>query len=249
LPKKVQNKVEYGFDKKLHFHYLMINGVKQPLTGCTTVLNIVSKPALIQWSANMTAEYVIDNFEEGCDLEALCKEAKTAHRKRKENAGDYGNMVHDIISGIIEVAIRNDGYINPLTESKEKSIQNFIEWAVDNKVEFLETEKNIWSEKYFLGGIVDFVCRIDGQIFIGDIKTAKSGIYAENLWQCSGYDIMANDMGLSWAKDIKGYVILNLKESGEFLEKRSSSTEEHKKAFMACLEIYRQKEKTTNQII
>jgi len=241
---------KYRFNKERHLHQILVNGEYKNLTGCTTVLGIVAKPALIQWSANMTAQYVLDNYTETDErsIEQICKEAKVAHRKRKESAGEYGNMVHDTISEIIQDVIeKEEGFIRS-GKNPNKSIQNFLDWAIENKVKFLATEMNIYSERLFVGGIVDFVCEINGQVFVGDIKTAKSGIYPENFWQCAGYDIMMKDMKLSWANDIKGYVILNLKESGQFLEERSVSNGENTEAFLACLAIYRIKERIKKKL-
>ena len=58
---------------------------------------------------------------------------------------------------------------------------------------------------------------------------------------------MLKDMGLY--PKIKGYLILNLKESGEVLEKRSISNADSIKAFKACLDIYRVREKIKSQVI
>lgn len=239
---------KYRFNKERHLHQILVNGEYQNLTGCTTILGIVAKPALIQWSANMAVKYVKEHFVDYETLDDVLSEAKVAHRKRKESAGDYGNMVHDTVSEIIQDVIeKEEGFIRS-GKNPNKSIQNFLDWAINNKVKFLATEQNIYSERLFIGGIVDFVCEIDGQIFVGDIKTAKSGIYPENFWQCAGYDIMMKDMKLSWAEDVKGYVILNLKESGQFLEKRSVSNGENTEAFLACLAIYRIKERIKKKL-
>lgn len=255
----------YRFNKEKHLHQLEANGEWKNLTGCTTILGILAKPALIPWASKMCAES-IDQKVKGIMIEdekitpakawkkleenweAWIEEARKAHAQRKKDAGDYGTKTHDTISVMIKEAIeKNDGYLADINQvNDEVSIKNFIEWAVKNKVKFLETEKNIYSEFLFIGGIVDFVCEIDGQIWIGDVKTAKSGIYAENFWQIAGYHLMLEEMGLY--KDITGYLVINLKESGEILEKRSISNEENRQIFRNCLEIYRVQEKLKNNI-
>lgn len=230
--------MKYEFIKEKHKH--LLDG--KELTGCTTILGVIAKPALIQWAANMAIDFIEVAIKEKLELTPeLLKSARTAHCKRKEKAGDWGTQVHFEIENYIQNEIENKS-----NEVYPINIENFVKWARDNKVKFLATEKNIYSEKLWLGGIVDFVCEINNEIWIGDIKTSKSGLYAENFWQCAGYEIMMNEC--SEYKNIKGYVLLNLKEAGGFLEKRSISNEEHKKAFLACLEIYRQKEKTNNLI-
>lgn len=261
---------KYEFNKEKHLH--LLDG--KPLTGCTTILSVLAKPALIQWAADMVVYQMgwrspkkplligeknqLDASTEflqwlnGKTVEEwvdFMEEARKAHVKRKEKAGEWGTETHETISNLIRTAIDyNEGKIQDI-ETTSQAIRNFIDWSIKNKVKFLETEKNIYSESLWIGGIVDFICEIERKVWIGDIKTSKSGIYSENFWQCAGYDLMVKEMKLPFAQDIKGYLILNLKESGEFIEKRSISNGDNTKAFLACLEIYRVKEKIKNQII
>ena len=53
---------EYRFDEEGHKHELLKDGEWKPLIGVTTALSVISKPALIQWSANMAVAYVQDAF-------------------------------------------------------------------------------------------------------------------------------------------------------------------------------------------
>jgi len=230
----------YAFNEKRHLHTL--DGVA--LTGCTTVLSVVAKPALIQWAANMAVNHIRDSYQPLMPLdkwEEILEEAREAHCKRKTDAGTWGTEMH----ALIEKHIKGEKPIVPAGHFK--AWENFLDWEKKNKIKFLESEKNIYSEKHWLGGIVDFVCEIDGDVWIGDIKTSGSGIYAEHFWQCAGYQLMLQEMGLY--PNIKGYIILNLKENGKMLEKRSVSNGDNTKAFLSCLEIYRIKEKISNQII
>jgi len=241
--------MKYEFNKAKHQH--LLDG--RALTGCTTVLSVVAKPALIQWAANMAVDFTKTYFNADPskpialdELNKVLEEARKAHCRRKKEAGDYGTKTHEEIENLVLNAIKNNNGIVS-GASNNKSIQNFIDWSTENKVKFLESEKNIYSERLWIGGIVDLVVEIGGQVWIGDIKTSGSGIYAEHLWQCAGYHLMLNDMNLY--PNITGYLILNLKENGEVLEKRSTSNEENKKAFLACLDIYRIQEKIKNQVL
>jgi hypothetical protein len=230
----------YRFNKEKHLHEIEVDGEWKSLTGCTTILSVLAKPALISWAAKMAVEYIRENIlkfdlSDPKQFEQLLLEAKSAHTKRKEKAGEWGTEIHSLIENYIK------------TGKEDKKIKNFIDWAIKNKVKFLSSEKNVWSEKLWIGGIVDFVCEIDGQIWIGDIKTSGSGIYPEHFWQCSGYDLMLKDMNLY--PNVAGYLILNLKENGDILEKRSISNGDNTKAFLACLDIYRIQEKIKNQVI
>lgn len=258
---RLLKKMEYQFNKERHLHQIKIDDKWKNLTGCTTVLSVVAKPALIPWASKMAVEHIRANAkkemlpvpegEKATEYnyivsEKLLEEAKSAHSKRKEKAGEWGTGTHEKIEKVITEAIKdNKGFIKA-ENIFDKDIKNFVDWACKNKVKFLETEKNIYSEKLFIGGIVDFVCEIDGKIWIGDIKTSNSGIYPEHFWQCAGYDLMLIEMGLYPV--IGGYLILNIKENGEFNEKRSVSLSENQEAFLSCLKIYRIQEKLKNII-
>lgn len=249
----MKNKI-YRFNEANHVHQLLVDGEWKNLTGCTTILDVLAKPALIQWSANMTARFLKDRLPEIWKMnqeewELLLEEARRAHCKRKEKAGDYGSEVHKGIELLIKKAIKNNngvikrgGFV-----FTNKSIQNFVVWAENNEIKFLDSELHCYSEKYFLGGIVDLVFKKGGKVWIGDIKTSSSGIYPENFAQVAGYEIMLQEMKLY--PKIAGYIILNLKENGEFLEKRSVSNRDNKKFFLACLEIYRQQERLKTNTI
>jgi len=243
---------EYRFNKEKHLHELLVDNKWKSLTGCTTILGILSKPMLIQWSANMAVEYIKGELYDKSlmppknMLDGIFERAKTAHRRKKEEAGQKGTDIHSEIEKLVAGVIGAwGGIIDKDTKSEYPQVQYFIDWAVKNKVKFLETEKGLYSKSLFLGGIVDLVFEIDGEIYIGDIKTG-SGIYPEHFAQCAGYELMLKEMG--YGKEIKGHIILNLKKDGTFQEKRSVSTEDAKNFFLACVSVYRLQEKFNNVI-
>ena len=75
----------------------------QRMTGVTTVLSVIAKPALIGWAANMAVDYVKDYIKVHPDVRGqdqldkllvVVEEARTAHTKAKEKAGDVGTLAH-----------------------------------------------------------------------------------------------------------------------------------------------------------
>lgn len=222
----------YEFDKVNHIHKL--DG--KNLNGITTILSVINKPALIQWSANMAVDFLQNVIKEGVpyaelQLSEWFKEAKTAHRKKKEKAGDIGTAIHEAVEKFIKEGLKKND-----DELVQKCLNNFISFAKENKVKFLESEKNLYSRKHWLGGIVDFICEIDGEVWVGDIKTA-SGIYPENFLQMAGYQIMIEEMGLY--KDIKGHIVVNLKKDGNMEVKKNCEVDSHREAFISAVNLYR----------
>lgn len=244
-------KGEYRFNEQGHVHEILVDGKWKALTGCTTVLSILAKPALIQWSANMAVSYVqeglakLNNWEYREKLPKILEEAKTAHRRKKEEAGLAGTDVHKEAELLVAVLIAtNKGMLKGDEKSELPQVQHFIDWAIKNKVKFIESEKHVYSKSLFLGGILDLVVEIDGKLWIADIKTS-SGIYFEAFWQMAGYELMLKEAEYP---ELSGYIVLNLKKNGEFEEKRSISNDDAQEGFLACLEIYRLQAKFNNII-
>lgn len=227
--------MEFKFEEKGHKYTL--DG--KPLTGITTILGVIAKPALINWASGMACDYVRNNLTDMKDLDAVLSEAKNAHRKKKEEAGQKGTDIHAIIEGLILEVIKNNGIIAGHNLNEEKQVSHFVDWAMENEVKFLESEKRMYSEKMWLAGTCDFTCEIDGKKYMGDIKTG-SGIYPEHFFQTAAYRMMQEEMG---EKDFVGSIIINIKKDGTFTEDNdviiSYGYDEEKEAFLGALKLYR----------
>lgn len=255
-----QQTEKYRFNEAKHLHELLVDGQWKALTGCTTVLGVIAKPALIQWSANETVKWIRENAKNYSDLVEADKEygtpwlvydkqldeAKLAHRKKKEKAGDWGTQVHAWAESFIKSKMEGtQAPALPEDPIQAKAAAHFMKWAENNKVRFLVSEKGLYSEKYFIGGIVDIICEVDGKVWMADIKTG-SGIYPEHFAQMAGYQIMSEEMGM---EPINGHIVLNLTKEGKFDERRSVSLDDSKRLFLGALDIYRVQEKLKNQVI
>lgn len=260
---------DYRFSESRHLHELKKDGEYKPLTGVTTVLKVISKgDVLVQWSANKAVEYIEehsvgsyfeDEFHYLITKDNLLK-AKTAWKDNRDSAGKAGTEIHSFIEGWINTAIaENNGYILQM-ETANKSVNKFINWAIENKVKFLASEKHVYSKEMWVGGICDFICEIDGKRYIGDIKTSKD-IYPEHHIQCSAYAKMLEEMGeykaeMITTKVIKGLpaewrgvniskpafdgvVIVNLPKTGGFKVEYNYALDDNFECFKACLTIYR----------
>jgi len=225
------------FNPKNHHYTLEIDGIDKPITGVTTILKVISKPALINWAANMAVDYIANKFKEfnypvitDDNLLPWLKEARSVHYQTRDKAGDIGKIVHKHC----ENYINGKPFITGIPQEL-KMVDNFVGWTKENKVKFLQSERQVYSEKYWFCGTYDFLCEIDGKVWLGDIKTS-SGIYPDMFFQTAGYQICEEEMGQT---KIDGHIILNLKKDGKFLEKRSISNKQNKEAFLSALTLYR----------
>jgi CRISPR/Cas system-associated exonuclease Cas4 (RecB family) len=187
----------------------------------------------------MAVDYIDNNWDDNAspfsnlkEWEELLKEARTAHRKKKEKAGDWGTAVHLAIEEWIKFKKEEP----ELDEIGINVFNKFRAWAEENSVKFLESEKHLWSEKMWTGGIVDLVIEMQGKRYIADIKTS-SGIYNEAFFQMAAYDLMLKEMGEG--KDIEGYIVINLKKDGTMDMKMATDMEMNQQAFLSALSLYK----------
>ncbi len=142
------------------------------------------------------------------------------------------------------------GLAMPEPEFDTPQTVHFINWAIKNKVKFLESEKRVYSLKHFTGGTYDFKCELAGKIYIGDIKTS-SGIYDRTPFaQCAAYQMMELEMAVDGIEkggdkytNVDGRLIINLKKTGKFNEEKdvhfSYDYSTDLELFMSALKIYR----------
>lgn len=252
---------EKGFSFQEKGHKYFLDG--KAMTGVTTILGVIAKPMLIQWAANMAVGYIDERLENigknysgvemiqhlADELPNILQEAKSAHRKKKEDAGDKGKDVHAQIEVLIKSSLDTGTPISGSSDNEQ--VQHFIDWAVSNKVKFLVSEEKVFSRKLWVAGTIDFVCEIDGEVWIGDIKTS-SAIYPEHFFQTAGYQKLMEDMADDdggMPVNVKGHIILNVRKDNTFEEKRSISNLDNLSAFMAALTLYRVQEKVKDTIL
>lgn len=238
----INSEKEFSFNPQTHTYKL--GGVK--MTGVTTVLGIIAKPMLVPWAANMAVDYIKEHSvveKSGrknlyiVTTEVL-EEARKSHQRKKEARGAEGHDTHKIIEEIIKQAIEfSDGYIQrPLFETAPQ-VSKFIDWAITEKAQFTVSEQVMYHPEWFVGGTADFVVRIKGHLYVGDIKTQKKIWDRVPFFQMAAYRKMLEHMG---NKNFHGSIIVHLPVEGELEAHYSLDYESDLIGFTAALTLYRQ---------
>lgn len=233
--------MEFTFDPLKHKYTL--NG--KPMTGCTTILNVIAKPALIQWAANEAIEYIKKSLSETdfrtrigdlrisvSNLEGILEEARTAHARKRDKAADDGTNLHAEVEAWIKRCIRDH---SGLPVDAPETLKPLADWALSKGVRFLDSETRFYSESLWVAGTADLLFEMEGKRYIGDIKVKKKIWSREPFFQMAGYAIMAEEMG---EIPFDGYCILRLKDG--FEDMWSFDVEGDKAAFRAAVTLYRQ---------
>lgn len=232
--------MNFTFQEKGHRYEL--DG--KPMTGVTTILGVLAKPALIPWAANMTAEWIRENCKRG-EMDYLCteedlQEAVKAHTKKKEAGGDKGKDLHSLVEQYIKECIEEyEG--KALVRRKDvpdPMFDAFVAWAVKNDIKFLASEQQVYHSELFYAGTFDFSFEKEGKRYIGDLKTMKKMWDRTPFFQTAGYIMAAEHMG---EKPYDGSCIVNInKETSELTDQWTYDNDGDRGAFAACLTLYRQ---------
>jgi hypothetical protein len=213
----------FEFDAKSHVYKL--NGKK--LTGVTTILGVINKPALVGWAARVAVEHIKENIvykrlkllRKGYIVikEKSLAEAQVAHTRKKEAGGAKGTDAHALVEEYVGWCIELGGNAQMPTVAhyveRWSPLQLFIEWAIKANIRFLASEKRFYSKSLFVAGTADILFEKDGKRYVGDVKTFKKLWDRTPMFQCAGYALLAEEMG---EPKFDGYCVLRLSEDGSF---------------------------------
>lgn len=154
--------------------YFLADGSRVP--GTTTILGrFKDSGPLIRWAWN-----------EG-------REGRELYIER-DKAGEIGTAAH----AMVEASIRNldpegCGELAALDEDGKRKARNafgmYETWASMSKLEIVEQEMMLVSERYRFGGTPDAIGRIGGELCLVDWKTSN-GIYSDYLLQVAAYRLL-----------------------------------------------------------
>jgi hypothetical protein len=173
-----------GLTRDEKHRYSWNDGGKVP--GVTSVIKSLDKSGpLVSWAKRETAACAVRNLplletmiRDG-GPEAAAKWLSAIPDYQRETAADLGTVVHALAEAIargIEIEV------DPTTEPFVSSI---LRWRSIYKPTVLNAEYMVYSEAHRYGGTADMAARINGEIWLIDLKTGK-GTYAETALQLAG---------------------------------------------------------------
>ena len=147
------------------------------LLRVTDALSVINKPALIPWAVRMATEY-LSGFEGQPITQDLLEEAKKQHTKAKKEAANLGTQVHKWAEEYIKTGERK----LPNDERVVNGILAFLKWVEEHTVEFISSERMVYSRMYQYIGTMDAEAEVNGERCVVDFKTSKA-VYPEMRYQ------------------------------------------------------------------
>lgn len=205
----------------------------EKVTSVTTALSVINKPALVAWAANMAVDYCLSQIVPGTvydelQLQTIWENGRKSHYQKKVDAGNIGTFLHQWI----EKYIKGENPQTPVNQGLKESIEKFLKWVDEHNVKFVLSEQQIYSKKYNYTGTLDFICIIDGKMYIGDLKTS-SGIYPEMWVQTAAYRAARVEEYPEEKYD--GQLILRIGKDGSFEVAKCEDNKWFKKMFVAFI--------------
>jgi len=233
---KIINGTEVTF--YLDSHQRRVDGKQIP--SVSSISGMIDKSnALLIWSERLARKYLTMFLGEKL-TEAIIETAVMQYKTVKDEKADSGTDVHKLCELFI-LAVKNgtekpvvDGTIS---EPVKLGYLAFLKWYNENQVEFIESERDVYSKEFNYCGTFDVLMKVNGVITLGDFKTG-SHIYPEYFIQLSGYKQAYDEENTGVA--IEHYMVLNFsKDTGDFKIKVKHYKEIEVKHFNALLEIKR----------
>jgi hypothetical protein len=209
----------YVDEKREHLHTLR----GQPLLGTSTVCGIIGKDgALAWWAAELAAvaaltsgehyptlreefqavKSIADAKERKAAMDELqrkypaFKASRFAHYEAKNDAADKGTDMHAELERYVKDSIAAGGEpLEHIAPGAQKAVDSFAAWAREHVAKFLLSEANVYSERLWVGGIIDCVAKLkSGHYAVIDFKSSKDAYFGQFV-QAAGYAIQLEEKG------------------------------------------------------
>lgn len=193
------------------------------MVSVTTVLSCIGKPALIQWSANVERELVIEAaanlYEDLAETPRMARPSyittltdrlgkEKAHQRLLNKAGEVGSQVHKLIEWTLRAKLcQKQGPSPAITDKAMWAFSVFERWAKDVDLKPLLIEQTVYSKKYQYAGTLDLLAEVEGKLTIVDFKTGKA-VYPEAHIQVGGaYMHALREMGHAHGEPQQGIIV------------------------------------------
>lgn len=180
------------------------------LPSVTTILQVIAKPALVQWAAKTERTMVMEcaaalyhdlkntpPMNETAYLTTLDGRIgkQRANQKLLAKAGEIGTQVHAMAEWHFRKTLGQKVGPEPTLEPKAQwAFMALQDWAASVSFRPLLIEQTVYSLNHGYAGTMDLLAEVNGQPMLIDFKTGKA-IYAESFLQNVAYQIALIEMG------------------------------------------------------
>lgn len=175
----------------------------------TNVLQVIGKPALINWAAKEERTLVMACSADlylDCPSEKMSRMAwistleqrlgkQKAHQKILTKAGEIGSQAHALIEWTLRAKLcQQPGPTPAISDKALWAFSVFEKWAKRVNLVPILIEQTVYSTTHGYAGTMDLLAEVEGKLTLIDWKTGKA-VYAEAHLQNAAYRHALREMG------------------------------------------------------
>ena len=171
-------------------------GTGEKVPGVSAILNMMPKPALVNWAAREAASFAVSNIDvvaalARTDVKAAVDLVKGAPWRKSGKAADSGTEVHGLAETLMRDRIESRKSTFKVPQGTMDFLRNFARFATEFDVIPRMVETTVWDDEHNYAGTLDgfYTLTINGHELdaIVDIKTGASGVWPEASLQQTAY--------------------------------------------------------------
>lgn len=190
--------------------------------GVTTIMGKTLAKDLMQWAADQACSYLREKLPVVTEAD-LVKAAK-AYTVKRDAGASTGTEAH----AMVEQYLKTGTSQAPRSTEATNAYNAFVAWFEETQPEVVNVEEVIYSDELQYAGTYDCMLKIDGKVYLCDLKTtnisrqAPNGIYAENFIQLGAYALAHEEQrkyeeangGTNLVK-VEGLMVISAKKNGK----------------------------------
>lgn len=186
----------------------------------TTILGVIGKPALIQWSAKVERELVLETsanlYMDVHGTPEMSRMAwittmttrlgkERANQKALSKAGEIGSQIHALIEWELQMKMLTQPGPSPhVTDAAMWGFMAWQDWAKSVNLKPIAIEQTVWSRTHGYAGTLDLLAEVNGELTVLDWKSGKA-VYPEAHLQNAAYRTAIREMG--HGDPVKGIIV------------------------------------------
>ena len=190
IPFEHSDDVDLKYDETKHTY--MVKGEQVP--AVTRIVDAVSPKNLTEWAAKAGADWWLDNHTDDVEMQAIVYDGiRSAHKGISREAQIIGSDVHKWIELWIKFKIHGGSSVADYPYEVKTPMENFHKWVESREIEWIASEKKVYSKFWNYAGTIDALAKINGELYVIDFKTSAK-IYKEYYLQVYGYAQAIHEM-------------------------------------------------------
>lgn len=190
--------------------------------GVTTILGKVIAKDLMAWAVDCAVKLLAERLP--VITQADLDESALAYTVKRDAGASTGTEAH----ALVEDFLKGSETRSTISKEAANAYGAFIKWFEETKPEVINVEEVIYSKEFDFAGTYDCMLRVNGKVYLCDLKTtnasryAPNGVYAENFLQLGAYALAHDEQrvyeetnGGSNLVAIEGLMVISCKKDGK----------------------------------